>query len=413
MQSPKNTKYLFIDMNAFFASCEQQKNPCYRNKPLVVTPVNAPTGCVVAKSYEAKKYGINTGTLIRDAKKFCPQIIVRESNTFLYLSFHERLVNILKSFSPWLNIMSVDEAVIKLSKSEQNSQKAKGLANRIKQSIHLTIGEYMTSSIGIGPNVFLAKQAAEFQKPDGLVEIKLENLRDYYSKIQLTDIKGINFRMKRQFNIRGIFTPLELYNCSSQKLKTIFGMIGEYWYLKLHGHDINYPLLSVFQSDFISVPKSVGQSHVLEPKFRNWQSAWSVCLKLASRACKRLRTDNLQAASLILYIKFLKRNHWFQRIKLANFSDNLTMTRILIKLWQKIPKTENQPLKIGLVFYKLSKVISRQQKLFPKEEKQTQLSKTIDKINDLYGNFTIKSANLLSVKSAAPSRISFGKPMYD
>lgn len=410
MKHPKNTQYLFIDMNAFFASCEQQANPLYRNKPLVVTPVNAPTGCVVAKSYEAKKYGINTGTLIRDAKKLCSQLIIRESNTYLYLSFHERIVNILKSFSPWLTVMSVDEAVIKLSASEQNSEKAKELANKIKQSIHLTLGECMTSSVGIGPNVFLAKQAAEFQKPNGLTEIKLENLKNYYSQIKLTDIKGIGFRMKCQFNARRIFNPLELYNCSNQKLKTLFGMIGEYWYLKLHGYDIMY------QSSFHSLtasnlPKSIGHSHVLEPKFRNWKSSWSVCLKLANKATQRMRSQNLQAKSLILYVRFLGHNHWFERINLAGFSDNLTITRTLTKLWQKIPKKDNQPLKIGLTLYRLSKVICRQQSLFPKEEKQSHLFETLDKINARYGNLVVKPANLLLVESSAPERISFGRPI--
>jgi DNA polymerase-4 len=412
--SPQNFKYLFIDMNSYFASCEQEANPSYRNKPIAVTPVNTANGCIVSASYEAKAYGVKTGTLVRDAKKICPGIIIKESNTYLYLDYHKKWTKILSNFSPFISIKSIDEAALKLSPSERNSGFAHALALKIKNVIESRVGRYLKSSIGIGPNVFLAKQGSDFQKPNGLFEIKIENISEYYSSIKLTDIKGINIRMERRLNTLGFFTPLDLFNATNETLKRKMGMIGEYWYLKLHGYDLP-------DAERI-LPKSIGHSHVLPPKFRSWKLAWSVCQKLIERAGFRLRSYGLQAEGVYLGIRFLtsadtlryqqlNRPHGFRKhLKTQPFFDSHTFSSLIFKIWQEIPKADYLPLKIAVTMFNLKKPSFRQQKLFESFERQENLSFAMDLINDKYGAFTIKSANVLLAEDSAPNRISFGKP---
>jgi len=390
-------------MNAYFASCEQEEHPLFREKPLAVTPVNTPNGCIISASYEAKKFGVKTGKLVKDAKALCPALIIRESDTYLYLSYHKKLVEVLESFSPFLAVKSIDEAVIKLSPSEQNSQSAKVLALAIKEKIHSQLGRYLKSSVGIGPNIFLAKQASEYQKPDGLHEIKLENLESYYLSQKLTDIKGINFRMERNLHHLGFFTPIDLFKCPNWQLKEKLGAMGEYWHLKLHGFDLTDAILPI--------PKSIGHSHVLAPRFRNWRSAWAVLQKLAEKAGKRLRASGLEAGGIFLGVKFLSYGGYKRGMKVQNFSDSITLSRLISRLWQEFSKEDDAPIRIGLALFNLVKPRARQKRLFQSFEKQENLSLAMDAINDKYGAFTLKPASIMNTEGSAPDRIAFGKPL--
>lgn len=404
MTSPKDTQYLFIDMNAFFASCEQEMHPELRHKPVAVTPVNVSSSCIISPSYEAKAYGVKTGILVGDARLLCPLITIKESDVKLYLKFHNKLAKILTDISPFTAIKSVDEAVIKLSPSEQNTNTAWKIACNIKKKIREEIGQYLRSSIGIGPNVWLAKMAAESKKPDGLVEVKLKNLRQFYQSLKLIDLKGINFRMAKRLNTSGIYKPVDLYSANAQTLREKLGIIGDYWYLRLHGYDID-----MLERE---LPKSIGHSHILEPMLRSWPKAWAVCQKLVERAGRRLREEKMVASGVHLWLRYLGKEHWHKGIKSSLFSDSQTFLKIVAKLWQEAPK-ESRPLGIGVKAFNLSRPLGVQQNIFPHEQKLVKLYQAIDKINDHYGAFTIKPANILQVESSAPNRIAFGKPIYE
>jgi len=331
----------------------------------------------------------------------CPNIIIRESSTYMYLDYHRKIVKILESFSPFLSVRSVDEAVIKLSPSEQSSTYAVELGKKIKAKIQQNVGEYLKSSVGIGPNVFLAKQGTEFRKPDGLFEIKLEDLEWYYNQIKLTDIKGIASAMERQLHYRDIFSPSDFFHSSQQDLMDKLGAMGNYWYLKLHGYDLDERILNI--------PKTVGHSHVLESKYRNWNSAWAVCQKLAEKAVYRLRSYELKATGVYLGVRYYN-GGFKKRLKTSPFSDSRTLTRIVYRLWKKIDK-DNTPFKINITLYDLSRPPARQLKLFTSMNKDENISIAMDLINDKYGAFTLKPASILSAENSAPDRIAFGRSL--
>lgn len=402
MIPPQNNKYLFIDMNAFFASCEQQNNFNFRHKPLAVTPINTDNGCIISASYQAKTYGVKTGQFVKDAKKICPHLIICQSDVRLYLSFHQKLVQILKDFSPFLAVKSIDEAAIKLSPQEKNSPLSQQIAGKIKEKIWQKMGKYLRCSIGIGPNIWIAKMAAESDKPDGLVELKIADLPRFYQSLQLTDLKGINERMKIRLNRMGIFRPLDLFLASPQNLREKMGIMGDYWRLRMHGYDLDSSLIE--QDN-----KSIGQSHVLEPRYRNWPDAWSICQKIVERAAKRLREHGLFAQTVMLYIKYLGADSFHKTIKTDQFSDSRTFLQNIKILWDQAPKN-HRPLKIAVTLSNLTKIEGYQQKIFPQMQKIDDFYRAIDQINNRYGHFTVKPANILKVDSAAPKRISFGLP---
>lgn len=404
-KKPKDYQYLFLDMNAYFASVEQQVHPILRGKPVIVTPTPCPSGCIITSSYEAREYGIKTGMQVKDAQSICPSINIRESNTFLYLEYHEKIINIIKNITPFYKVKSIDELAIKLTPEDQNYKNSFKLALRIKYLIRKNLGSYISCSIGIAPNIFLAKMAAESKKPNGLTTLHIFELNKFLKKLKLTDLCGIAHRMANNLRAININTPLDFYNTDIQTLKNQLGKIGEYWYLNLHGYDTENILSS-------NPPRSVSQSHVLEPRFRNWDLAWSVCEKLIFKAAKRLRNYKINPKKLSLRVNFLGKGKYRNWLKINPTTDSFILTRYIKSIWKHIPKYENFPLKICVAFFDFTPSSPLQSALFDNNEKTRSISQSIDKINNKFSKDTIYTANILKACDSAPDRISFGQPKF-
>ncbi len=140
---------LYIDMNSFFASVEQQENPSLRGRPLAITAVSAESGAVVAASYEAKAFGVGVGTRIADARRLCPGIRFRPSRHRLYARVNQKIAAVLAEVE---RIRSIDEFQIALGGATAKRKNAKALARRMKQAIYAQVGPELRCSIGIGPN---------------------------------------------------------------------------------------------------------------------------------------------------------------------------------------------------------------------------------------------------------------------
>jgi DNA polymerase-4 len=121
----------YVDFNSYFASVEQQERPQLRGKPIGVLPVMAETTCCIAASYEAKEFGVKTGTPVREARKLCPNIIFVEARPYLYVEYHHRLIEIVESCTPVEKTLSIDEMVCRLTGSQQQKDKALALAAHI------------------------------------------------------------------------------------------------------------------------------------------------------------------------------------------------------------------------------------------------------------------------------------------
>jgi len=404
-KKPCDYQYLFLDMNAFFASCEQQEHPELRGKPVAVTPTPCPTGCVITASYEARAYGVKTGFMVRDAQKLCPKLIIRSSDTFTYLKYHKKFISIIANLTPFYQVKSIDEVLIRLSPQDQNYANSIAFANIIKNQFKLKIGSSIRASIGISANSFLAKFASERQKPDGLTMLELKNISTFFRQTKLTDFCGISYRMQNQLNRFAIYTPLDFYNQNIETLKKYFGKIGQYWYLRLHGYD----MLDVFTDNPL---RSLSQSHVLEPKVRRWNLAWAVCEKLIFKASRRLREEKLNTKLIWLFIKTTDRKYYKKSLKIPATCDTFSLVNYYKTMWQEIIPEFELPLKIMLVFTHLSSSKYYQHNLFVSCDKKLLLSKTLDKIHHTFGRGKILPATILKIIESAPDRISFGQPKF-
>lgn len=386
-------------MNAFFASVEQQVRPELRGVPICIAPYTGNTGCCIARSYEAKRYGVSV-MRVGDAKRLCPQLKVVEARPELYVFYHRQILKVLQSLNPFVEVKSIDEFNLKLTGLERSRQGAIKLAEKLKMAITNEIGDYLKCSIGISSSFWLAKVAGEIKKPDGLVALSLKELPELYQSLKLTDLPGINFRMERQLRHHRIYSASDFYNASLSDLSLWFGHPGRLWYYRLRGYELE---------DLKNPVKSVGHSHVLAPEFRTKSSARRVLSKMAEKCAKRLRMKDLYAGGVHLHVSFLGASGYSNYTKTNLISDSRSIRSAALCLYDKC-KMIKPPLKVSVTLFDLKQMRSEPISLFSDIEKSRRVSQALDEINDRFGDDTIYSASQFGTEEAAPNRIPFGDP---
>ncbi len=391
---------LFVDFNSYFASVEQQEHEELRGKPIAVVPVIADTTVAIAASYEAKKFGVTTGTVIAEAKKMCPDLILVHAKHGKYIEYHHRLVEAVESCLHVQRVMSIDEMVCDLTGRMQDRERAVAAAHEIKQKIASTVGTELRCSIGIGPNTFIAKLASDMQKPDGLTVIEQEDLPQALHHLELRDITGIGKQMHKRIWKQGIYTVEMLCAATKDQLRAAWGGVeGERMWARLRGE--NVPITETHKT-------TVGHSHVLEPSLRTRDGAAGVMHRLLQKAAMRLRSYELLAANLAVKIRYRDGQKWKADMDITPTQDSIQFTAVLNAMLDARPHTDAQPISVALSLNKLSPVDAITVPLFantgPAREK---LNAALDKMNSKYGKNTLYIGGAHGALSSAPMRIAF------
>lgn len=390
-------RYLFLDLNAYFASVEQQEHPELRNKPIAVVPVDADSSFVIAASYEAKAYGIKTGTRIGQAKEMCPDLLCVRSTPYVYTHYHRLVIQAVESVVPVEKVCSIDEMQCRLIGEECEPENVVKIAARVKEALNDQVGPYLRASIGIAPNPFLAKVATDMMKPNGLVVLDHTVLPDALFRLRLTDLTGINIRTERRLNAAGIFSVEELYKASSPELHRAFGsIVGRHWWYKLRG---------IHLREQTEPQKSLGNSHVMAPELRTDEGARSVLIRILQKASARLRADNLKTSSM--HVGVTGRPGWQAHARFAATHDAVLLGEHFASMWKS--RTFRSPLKVAITFTDLAPAVDCTPSLFDDERSMEHLSETLDEINQKFGKNSVFVASLGQAKHAAPERIAFQK----
>ena len=373
-------QWLFLDLNAFFASCEQQENPALRGKPVIVVQTPAESAVAIAASYAAKAFGIKTGTIVREARRLCPAVIPVQANHRLYTDYHERILKAVDTCLPVEKVMSIDEMACRLMGTERQVSVARELALKVKRALREQVGECLTCSIGIAPNVFLGKVGSDLQKPDGLVVITHDDLPGILLGLELQEIYGIGERMEQRLYRAGIFSVDELWRASPMRLRRVWGGInGLLFHQMLHGVDIQPP-----SSRFA---KSMGHQHVLEPELRTRDGAANFARHLLTKAAERLRRGDYFCRRLGLHLSWTgDLGGWWDEVAFNETRDTGFLIGCLDQLWPRVPG--HKPLSVGVVLLDLVPASAHQPDLFDTARRQ-KLSPLIDRINDRYGRCAI------------------------
>ena len=427
---PDRFAYLHIDLNSFFASVEQQIHEEYRGKPLAVVPTFADTTVCIAASYEAKAFGVKSGTQVGEAKKLCPGIILIAGDHADYAKYSHEITKAVELACPVSHNPSIDEMVCQLMGREQEPPRARQIALEIKQSIYKNVGVALRCSIGMAPNRYLAKIASDMQKPDGLIGLLPSQLPRAIAHLELRDLPGVGARTEIRLNKKGITTMEQLlaldHNQMNKLFDSVWGNRMFHWLRGAQTEDASGN--NVFQAD---VQKSLGHSHVLAPEHRSPEGSWAVAHKLLHKAAMRLRMEHFYTGSLAVTIRYqltreqaevhaargkvkrhtsgIKNSGWGMEARFRDCQDTLTLLEILRSLWAQRPQGPEfkKPFFVGITLRSLVPEDEHQAELFADPTNRADLSATMDKLNLKYGHTTLHFAGMLPARESAPTRIAF------
>ena len=421
---PDRFSFMHIDLNSFFASVEQQLNPEYRGKPLAVVPTMADTTCCIAASYEAKAFGVKTGTQVGEAKKMCPGIVLIEGNHTEYAKYSHAIAEAVELCCPVAHTPSIDEMVCQLMGREQEPPRARKIALEIKESIYKNVGEALRCSIGMAPNRYLAKIASDMQKPDGLIGLLPSQLPRAIAHLELRDLPGVGARTEVRLNAKGITTMEQLLALDRAGMHSLWNSVwGDRMYHWLRGGETGDDGATVMSD----VQKSLGHSHVMAPEFRSEEGAWAIANKLLHKAAMRLRMEKFYTGAMSVTIRYqltkeqaerlkskrhtsgIKHSGWGMEAKFRQCQDTLTLLEAMRGMWARRPQGEEfrKPFFVGVTLRDLVPEDEHQEELFGDPDNRTQLSATMDKLNLKYGHATLHFGSMLPARESAPTRIAF------
>lgn len=381
-------RWLFIDFNSYFASVEQQLNPELRHKPTIVVPMLTDSTCAIAASYEARAYGIKTNTPVWRARQLCPELKIVMAKHESYVRVHHELHAAIESCIPISQTCSIDEFACELMRNEQDPAFARQLALQIKKAIAERVGPYIRCSIGIGPNMWLAKQGTELQKPDGLVLLPAEQLPGPLTRLKLQDLTGIGHNMLRRLQKAGIYSIEDLWRCPAKQLRAIWGSVGgEILWRRLHGYPD--PCETAIQNKSM-----VGHSRVLPPQQRPVDIARLVGRRLLTKAAARLRRYDLTCQHLSLGIRTAYQSSNYCEVSFAVTDDSFTLLQHYEALWQQAVTPFSNPLhikKINVVLSHLHNKHALTMDLFEPftAQKRHKILPALDILNQRFGRDTL------------------------
>jgi DNA polymerase IV len=397
----KHSNIMHIDLNSCFATIEQQANPLLRGKPMAVAAYNSPKGCILAASREAKLYGVKTGMRVLDGKKLCPQLIVRPTDPWKYRNIHLSLRKLLQTYSADVVPKSIDEFVVNFEGYPALTQfgSVRGIAEQIKQDIKTDIGEWLTVSVGISTNRYLAKVAAGLHKPDGLDEINHLNVLEIFSKLALTDLCGIKDANALRLRCAGIPTVIDFYHATLPRLKAAFRSITSYyWYMRLHGYEVD---------DVSFGRRSYGNSYSLPIQYEKLSELAPILTKLVEKTTFRFRHAGYYAGGVHMSALYTngEYTHKGQSVPYSLF-DATDVYRVAYRLLEEFPRLPVRNLAVSV--FKLHPNTTLQLSLFENQTKKQDKTKALDDLRTRWGDYIVGSARMLSAKQLIPDRIAFG-----
>ncbi|NBO18410.1 MAG: impB/mucB/samB family protein [Proteobacteria bacterium] len=388
-QAAQQLRWLYVDFNSYFASVEQQLRPELRGKPVAVVPVASDATCAIAASYEAKAFGIKTGTPIYEARQMCPGLICVLAQHEHYVSTHHRILEEVERHIPVSKVCSIDEVACYLMDNENTPHAASRIAASIKRGLRENIGEYVRCSIGVAPNRLLAKIATDLQKPDGFTVIEKAALPGPLLKLKLTDIPGIGRNMELRLRKAGVGNMQQLWALDAPAMRRIWG--------SLWGEKMWYMLRGIELPDEETQRSSVGHSHVLSPELREPGKAQLVARRLMLKAASRLRRLGYFAGAVSIGIRLENGPRLEGGLRLQPVSDTPALLHALDALWHEAMAQSGRARikKVSIVLHELSAQVQQDllepltQEMLQERARADRLSQALDTINHRFGRDSV------------------------
>jgi DNA polymerase-4 len=395
---------LHVDMDAFFASVEQQDDPALVGKPVLV---GGPTrrGVVAAASYEAREFGVRSAMPMAEALRRCPRAIVVPPRGDRYAEVSAQVFAVFHRYTPIVEGLSIDEAFLDVTHSRSLFGDGEAIARAIKVDVKRETG--LTASAGVAPCKFAAKIASDLEKPDGLTVVG-EDVAAFLAPLPLERMWGIGPKTAPTLRRLGYRTLGDLANADKQALERVLGAWGGEVRELARGNDVR-------EVEADRDAKSIGAECTYEEDLTTRAAIARTLLAHASRVAERLTENALLAGVVVVKLKYADFSLLSRRLTLPEpASDTRTIHDACVRLIDRFPLDGARIRLTGVAVQDLRTAADRQPVLFPDRaaERRRAAESVLLRAKDRYGGQAITFATLLegheklSTPQGDPSRIS-------
>lgn len=388
---------IHVDMNAFFASIEQQDRPELRGRPVGIT--NGLQGtCIITSSYEARAYGVKTGMRLREARELCPDIVQVPARPERYAAVSTAIMAALTNVTPDVEVFSVDEAFLDITNCQSLWGPPKRIAELTRRTVHEACG--LPCSIGLSGDKSTAKYASDLQKPNGLTIIPPWEARDRLRDVPVTELCGVGHGIGTYLALRGVRTCGDMARLPISELARRFGDIGRRIWLMAQGMD-PHPVQTA-----VAPPKSIGHGKVMPPATRDREVILTYLEHMAFKVAVRLRRHDFTAQTFYIGLRAdhgWLGDHYRTAVPIDDAQPLVQLChKMLTDHWKRqgvhqVQVTATDP----------RQAIAQPDLFSDSNPRRAALNKAMDKINEKYGEFAAAPARLLS-RSEMPNVIAPG-----
>lgn len=379
---------MHVDMDAFYASIEQRDNPDLRGLPVIVGGTGA-RGVVATASYEARKFGVGSAMAMSKARHLCPNGIFIDGNHAYYEAVSAELMEILGSFSPMVEPLSLDEAFLDISGLSRHWSSPEEMARAVKRRIYDELE--LVASVGIAPNKFLAKLASDLEKPNGLTIIREENVREVLRPLSVRRLWGVGKFTASELAGLGITTIGDVADTPIEKLAKVLGK--QAYTLKELADGIDKRKVEPVRK-----VQSVGNEETFATDIWETTDVEKELLRLSEKVGGRLRRKGLFALTVTLKVRFASFRTVTRSITLKEATQyDEVLYRTACELYGKVRAIE--PIRLlGVTASHLTE--TEEVSLFESEsdKKKKTLYQTVDALKAKFGASIITKANLIETK---------------
>ncbi len=381
---------LHVDMDAFYAAVEQRDRPELRGRPVIVGGLASGRGVVCAASYEARKFGVHSAMPAATARRLCPEGVFVAPRMETYAAVSYQIREIFHRYTPLVEPLSLDEAFLDVTGSQQLFGSAERIGHRIKQDIRQELS--LVASVGVAPNKFLAKIASDLEKPDAFVYVAAETVQQFLDPLPVGRLWGVG-RITNQFLARsGIRTIRQLRELPAGTLEKWFGEQGHHLWMLAHGRD-----------DREVVPdrsaKSLSHESTFPVDIREREVIESWLLELSDQVGRRLRRIDLRAKSVHIKVRYASFRTVTRSVTLEYpTSATADIGNAALQLYRERIDASHPPIRLlGVGTSQFANDVARQQSLFPTDgaAAQRRLDKATDAIREKFGDRSLARGSRL------------------
>jgi DNA polymerase IV len=376
------------DMDAFYAAIEQLDDPSLRGQPLLVGPPSA-RGVVLTASYEARPYGVGSAMPMATARRMCPSAVIVPPRFDRYQEVSAKIMSVFANFSPDVEALSLDEAFLDMTGSEQLFGDPKSIGRRLKEAVREVTGGLM-ASVGLSATKYVAKVASACRKPDGLTVVPPEEAKAWLAPLPVSWLWGAGPKTQARLQLLGLHTIGDVANADAKLLSTKLGSAGLHFHTLAQAEDPR-PVIGRRAS------KSVGSEHTLDEDVCDKADIKLHLRRSADTIGRRLRKKNYAAFGVGVKLKTANFQIVTRQHRLSEPTDVAErLYSVGVALLNHVDHAGPFRL-VGLVAYDLVDINDLVQlDLFSAFARQRQLEVAIDGLAERFGTTVVYRADDLS-----------------